>query len=54
APNNIPLPNISLPDPTGRGSSVNGDGITIAGSSISTDQVRGAVDILNTVRKSMG
>lgn len=53
-PDNIPLPNITLPDPTGRGSSVSSDGITIAGSSISNDQVRGAVDILNTVRKSMG
>ncbi|QRP97029.1 DUF1906 domain-containing protein [Corynebacterium sp. FDAARGOS 1242] len=53
-PNDAPLPNISLPDPTGRGSSVDGNGITIAGSSVSNDQVRGAIDVLNTVRKAMG
>ena len=37
-----------------RGSSVGPEGITIGGSSVSPEQVRGAVDVINTVRNAMG
>lgn len=48
------LPNLTFPDVSSRGSSVGPEGITVAGSSVSPEQVRGAVDVINTVRNAMG